>query len=152
MDPALRNLLPHSHWVWILGLLLLLIATLWGVGLAAAYWRSRVQPDFKVRALSQVQRARYKRLITEVRSEYEGGLIDARGAHLALAAIIRAAATERTRINLESSTAHEAIEKVPGWPVLPEALAWCADGSFPTSVADQRVEQGLKYADEVACR
>lgn len=149
MEPPLREPLLYSNWVLILGIALLVIAATWVVGLLVAYRRSRVRPKFEVRSLSQAHRARYSRLINEVGADYDSQALTAPEAHLALAAIIRAAATERTRTNFESVTASEAQILAPGWPVLADALAWCEDGSFPAGGASQRVEQGLSYAQTV---
>ena len=149
MEPPLRDPLLYSNWVLILGIALLVVAATWVIGLLVAYRRSKVRPEFEVRSLSQAHRARYSRLIDEVSTNYGSGVLTGPEAHLALAAIIRAAATERTRINLESATASEARVLAPGWPILADALAWCEDGSFPAGAAAQRVDQGLGYAQAV---
>lgn len=149
MEPGLREPLSHSNWVLILGIVLVVAAILWVAGVTLSYRKSRTFSDFRVRALGQVQRERYMRQIGEVQEQYGTGELSAREAHLALAALIRASATERTRMNLESATALEAQQAIPSWPLLSDALQWCADGSFPTEVADQRVERGLHLATAV---
>lgn len=152
MAPNLRETLSHSNWVWILGVALLTAALLWIVGVYISYRKSTVTTEFQVRTLSQVQRERYRRLIFEIDQQYRAGQISAREAHLALAAVIRASATERTRMNVESATASEVRQMIPSWPLLADALDWCADGSFPQDVADERVERGLWFATEVSSR
>ncbi|WRS30976.1 hypothetical protein U6G28_04640 [Actinomycetaceae bacterium MB13-C1-2] len=150
MPPSLREPLTHSNWVWLLGVALLTVAILWVLGVYISYRKSRVMTKFEVRSLSQVQRERYRRLIGEVEQDYQTGAISAREAHLALAALIRASATERTRMSVESATASEARTLLPSWPLLADALDWCADGSFPLEIADERVERGIWLAREVA--
>lgn len=149
IEPPLREPLLYSNWVLILGIFLIVVAVVWVLGFAIAYRHSRVHSDFEVRTLSQAHRARYEGLIGEVALGYQTGELNAREAHLALGAIIRAAATERTRVNLESSTASEAQVLIPTWPLLVDALRWCEDGSFPTNAEQQRVEAGLNLAAQV---
>ncbi len=150
MEPSLREPLTHSNWVWLLGAVLVTAALLWVIGLYISYRKSRVARKFEVRSLSQVQRERYRRLIAEIEQQYGNGEIGAREAHLALAALIRASATERTRMNIESATATEVRQLIPTWPLLADALDWCADGSFPQNIADERVDRGIWLAREVA--
>lgn len=150
MPPSLREPLTHSNWVWLLGAALLVAALLWLIGVYLSYRKSRVASKFEVRTLSQVQRERYGRLIGEIEQQYADGALSAREAHLALAALIRASATERTGMSVESSTASEVSQMLPSWPLLAEALVWCADGSFPLEVADERVERGVWLARQVA--
>ncbi|MFZ1381393.1 MAG: hypothetical protein WAS54_01230 [Scrofimicrobium sp.] len=150
MPPNLREPLTHSNWVWLLGAALLTLAILWVVGVYVSYRKSRVTTKFEVRSLSQVQRERYRRLIGDIEQDYRTGSISAREAHLALAALIRASATERTQMSVESATASEVRTLLPSWPLLADALDWCADGSFPLEVADERVERGIWLAREVA--
>ena len=149
MEPPLREPLLYSNWVLILGIGLLVIVIVWVVGLLIAHRRSQVRPKVEVRTLSQAHRARYSRLIDEVATDYGDGTLTAREAHLSLATLIRAAATERLRINVESTTASEARRLIPGWPLLAQALEWCEDGSFPVGAASQKVDQGLDYARAV---
>ncbi len=147
--PPLRDPILHSNWVWILGAFLLLIAVIWVAGMIVAYRRSQVRVPYQVRSLSQVHRVRYQRLIDEVSEGYRSGRLGVRETHLALAAIIRAASTERTGVNLEAATVSEARAKFPSWVLLADALTWCEDGAFPTEVEEQRVERGLELAQQV---
>ena len=150
MEPSLRDTLSFSYWVLTLGVALIVVAVVWVVGVWLSYRRSRSATAFRVRPLGQVQYERYMRQIGEVQQSYQAGELDPRQAHLALAALIRASATERTRLNMESATPAEARAAIPSWPVLGDALVWCADSSFPADLpaerSDERVRQGVDFA------
>ncbi len=147
--PPLRDPLDHSNWVWILGLVLVLTGVLWVVGVWVSYRKSLVRPKFQLSSLDQVQKARYMAQVESVEQAYGKGSITGREAHLALAAIIRACASERTGRNLESATVAEAGDLLPEWPILPEALDWCAASSFPTDVENAEITRGALLARTV---
>ncbi len=149
VDPVLRNPWTFANWVWLLGAVMIAFALLWVVSLLVAYRVALVEKRDPVRTLGQLQRARYNRQIAEVATDFGAGRMDSRGAHFALASLIRAAATEKTGVNVESQTAAEAAYYVPSWPLLARALDWCEDETFPVEGATQQVEAGLELAREV---
>lgn len=152
MEPILRDVLPYSNWVWILGGTAIVAAIAWVVSLAFAYRYSRSEPREMVWELRALQRRRYHSKIGEVQGEWTAGDMDVRDAHFALASLIRAAATEKTRVNVEALTAAEAAEQFPQWSVLSEALLWCEDQTFPADEkpeAQARVGRGIAFAKAV---
>lgn len=149
MEPVLRDPLAFSNWVWVLGAGMLALALIWVISLLVAYRVALVERRDPVRTLGQLQRARYNRQIAEVADGFEKGKLTARDAHFALASLIRAAATEKTGINVEAQTAAETAYYVPAWPLLARALEWCEDETFPAEGGTQMVGQGLALAREV---
>ncbi len=149
MDPQLRDPLPFSNWVWLAGAALLAFALIWVASWAYAYRKSRVEPKLQVSALSALAKARYHKQIDQVLQEWRSGTFDQRDAHFALAALIRAAATEKTGVNFESATPREASELFPAWSHLTTALLWCEDETFPVVGAGRRVDEGAALAREV---
>ncbi len=147
--PVLRDPLNNSNWVWVLGATLIVVAAAVLISLWIAYARSTVAAPFKVRSLTAVQRARYHAKVDEVSQLYLGGEIDDRDAHLALAALIRACATERTGVDFESLTAKETAVEAEQWPLLSDALQWCVLGSFPSQTEATRLPQGFQFARQV---
>lgn len=154
MEPVLHDPITYANWVWILGAGLIAIALVWGASLLWAYRTSRVRPPETVWELRALQRRRYMRQISQVETEYADGMMSGVDCHFALASLIRAAATEKTRLNVETMTAKEAAERFPQWPGLSAALAWCEDHTFPatsgrTPDMDARVEYGVQLARAV---
>lgn len=152
MDPALRDALPYSNWVWLLGAVLIVAAVGWVVSLAFAYKHSTANRTQTIIELRELQRRRYHSKIVEVEEEWAQGQMDVRDAHFALASLIRAAATEKTRVNVESLTALEAAEQFPEWQALSESLLWCEDQTFPARElpqAEERVQRGIVAAKAV---
>ena len=153
MDPILRDPLPYSNWVWLLGVFLIVASVTWGGSLLFAYRTHKVFKPEKVLELRALQRRRYQAKISQVRQEWEGGELDVRDAHFALASLIRAAATEKTRVNVEVLTAQEAAQAFPEWTTLSEALLWCEDQTFPAaseeSASEAKVARGLALAEAV---
>ena len=146
--PELRDPLTYSNWVWLLGGALIVLALAWVVALIILYRVRLVARQPRVKTLGQLQRARYNRHIQEVESGFAAAEISARDAHFALAALIRAAATEKTGVNIESQTTTEVARNFAGWPELLAALQWCEDETFPGSTSE-RVERGVAFAKEV---
>lgn len=153
MDPILRDPLPYSNWVWLLGAFLIVLSVTWGASLLFAYRTHKVYQPEKVVELRALQRRRYQAKISQVQAEWEGGQMDVRDAHFALASLIRAAATEKTRVNVEVLTAEEAAQTFPEWTTLNEALLWCEDQTFPATpeetASEARVARGLALAEAV---
>ena len=102
--------------------------------------------------MGQLQRGRYNRHIAEVQEGFAAGHITARDAHFALASLIRAAATEKTGLNIESQTSLEVAQNLPMWPLLTEALQWCENETFPPEGATAMVQRGAELASEVVNR
>ena len=80
---------------------------------------------------------------------FAAGQITARDAHFALASLIRAAATEKTGLNIESQTSLEVAQNLPMWPLLTEALRWCENETFPPQGATAMVQRGAELASKV---
>lgn len=152
MPPDLRPPLAYSNWVWLLGTAMIVVAVAWVVTMVILYRVRLTKPKAAIRTLGQLQRRRYNRHIDEVRDQFLSGNLTAREAHFALAALIRAAATEKTGSNIEAQTAREVAESLPQWPVLAISLRWCEDETFPAASATQRVEHGVALAREVVNR
>lgn len=150
--PDLRPPLQYSNWVWLLGAVLILLAVGWVVTLVILYRVRLARPSGVPATLSGLQRRRYNRHIDEVEERFRDGTLCAREAHFALAALIRAAATERTGLNVESQTASETATNFPQWPRLATALAWCEDETFPADEATRQVARGVALAREVVDR
>lgn len=149
MGPSLRDPLNYPNWVLMVGIGLIVVALVVAIGVGVAYLRSRVSAPNERMSLSQARRARYERLIEEVGTDYRHGALDSRGAHLALAAIIRAAASERLGQNVESLSVDEATKWYAHWPALAQSLQWCEIPSFhPGSEADE-IDRGEVLAREV---
>ena len=152
MQPELREPLVYSNWVWVLGAIIIVVAVAWSVTLIIVYRGSKVEKQGSVKTLGQLQRGRYNRHIAEVQEGFAAGRITARDAHFALASLIRAAATEKTGLNIESQTSLEVAQNLPMWPLLTEALQWCENETFPPEGATAMVQRGAELASEVVNR
>lgn len=149
MQPELREPLVYSNWVWVLGAIIIVVAVAWSVTLIIVYRGSKVEKQGSVKTLGQLQRGRYNRHIAEVQEGFAAGHITARDAHFALASLIRAAATEKTGLNIESQTSLEVAQNLPMWPLLTEALQWCENETFPPQGATAMVQRGAELASKV---
>ena len=152
MQPELREPLVYSNWVWVLGAIIIVVAVAWSVTLIIVYRGSKVEKQGSVKTLGQLQRGRYNRHIAEVQEGFAAGHITARDAHFALASLIRAAATEKTGLNIESQTSLEVAQNLPMLPLLTEALRWCENETFPPQGATAMVQRGAELASEVVNR
>ena len=149
MAPELRAPLTYSNWVWLLGALLIVVAVAWVVTVLVLYRMRLVAAKPRLKTLGQLQRDRYNRHIAQISSEFQAGELSARDAHFALAALIRAAATEKTGSNIESQTPTEVAANLEAWPALSAALKWCEDETFPAGATTEKVERGVALAEEV---
>ncbi len=149
MPPNLRPPLDYSNWVWILGTLLIVVAVAWVVTLLVLYRVSAVEAKTEIKTLGELQRSRYNRHIDEIEADFQQGTLTPQEAHLALAALIRAAATEKTGYNVESQTPQEVAQQLHSWPVLSTALQWCEDETFPVGGGTKKIERGVDLAKEV---
>ena len=152
VQPELREPLVYSNWVWVLGAIIIVVAVAWSVTLIIVYRGSKVEKQGSVKTLGQLQRGRYNRHIAEVQEGFAAGHITARDAHFALASLIRAAATEKTGLNIESQTSLEVAQNLPMLPLLTEALRWCENETFPPEGATAMVQRGAELASEVVNR
>ncbi len=130
MGDTLRDPILYPNWVWLTGTGLLLLALITGLSMFLAYRFSQVRESVALHSLSQVRRERYLRLLGEVYQDAADGRLTARQAHLAMSSLIRAAASERLKTNVESLTVGESAQMADRWPALVEALRWCETPSF----------------------
>ena len=130
MGDFLRDPILYPNWVWLLGTGLLLLSVATGVSLFLAYRFSQVREDIALHPLSQVRRERYMRLLEEVYRDTAGGKLTGRQAHLAMSSLIRAAASERLKMNVEGLSVWEAQQLKDRWPAFVDALQWCERPSF----------------------
>lgn len=130
---GIRDPLTYPNWVWILGVVLVLggIAVI-ALGIYVSKPRRRPRGP-RVRSLSAARRTRYQNLLAEIQGNYASGAIDSQEAHLAIAALVRAVGTERTRQNVESLTVREAQARFPQWTAFLTALQWCETAVFEGS-------------------
>lgn len=149
MQPELRDPLVYSNWVWITGAILIVCALSWVLSLLIAYRVRPIEVPDRVTTLGQLQKERYTRQIHEIEGRFASGELTAKETHFALAALIRAAASEKTGVNVEALTTDEAAARFPTWPALARALAWCEDETFPPQEASQLVYHGVNLAYEV---
>lgn len=154
MENLFRDPLPYPNWVWLLAALLIIISLAWVLGLLYAYRTLRLIDQGHVWELRTLQRRRYSLKIAEVEQEYEQGALSVKEAHFALASLIRAAATEKTKVNVEAMTPGEASRHFPDWDELPRALHWCEIRTFPAGdvsedSANDLVRTGVDLARRV---
>lgn len=146
VEPSLRDPILYPNWVWLTGAVLILVAVLWFVGALIGYLKSAAPAKSDLKSLSAARRARYERLIAGVESDFEQGELTPREAHLAMAALIRAAATERSGYNVESLTVDEVALYRADWPELGNALGWCEEPSFQAVEASRHIADGARWA------
>ncbi len=157
MGDLLRDPILYPNWVWLASTGLILVALITGASLLIAYRRSRVRETITLHSLSQVRRERYLRQLNEVYQGVLAGQLGSREAHLAMSALIRAAASERLKMNVESLSVWESEQLRERWPELVAALQWCQEPSFglhePTGAdAEPWVLGGLAHAEAVVSR
>ncbi len=149
MDPELHDPIPFSNWVGLVGVLLLTLAVVWVASWIYAYHKLQVEARVDKRSLSAIAKSRYSRQIEQIVDRWKAGELNQREAHLALAALMRAAGSEMTGVNLESATPSEVGALFPQWGTMQEALVWCEQESFPASVANRHIEGGASLARQV---
>jgi len=146
VEPSLREPVLYPNWVWLLGVALVLVALIWLVGMIVGYRKSAVKVEADLRSLSAARRERYERHISQVEAEFANGTLTPRESHLAMAAIIRAAATERSGYNVETLTVDEAPIFQSNWPELGYAIGWCEEPSFSADEATKHISSGAQWA------
>lgn len=143
MVENLRDPILFPNWVWVVAGVLLLLSVAVSVALLLAH--RYLEEPLQLRALSQVRRERYERQLAQIESDAASRTV--RDTHLALGALIRAAASERLRMNVESLSVGEVAALPVDWPALTEALRWCEAPSFGVGQAD--VATGIARARKV---
>ena len=126
----LFNPIIYPHWMWVLGVTLVVAVVGWVCFCLWRWWTSRIGEVMELQTISDARRKKYLSYVDQIADRYADGDLDARGVHLALAGLMRALGTERTGRDLEVATVSEVRELVPVWPGLADVLAACEASSF----------------------
>ena len=126
----LFNPIIYPHWMWVLGVTLVIAVVGWVCFCLWRWWTSRIGEVMELQTISDARRKKYLSYVDQIADRYADGDLDARGVHLALAGLMRALGTERTGRDLEVATVSEVRELVPVWPGLADVLAACEASSF----------------------
>lgn len=148
----MRDPILYPNWVWLLGILLLVLAVAWVSILWVAYRRSNRAKILAVATLSEQYRQLYSGQLTRLYEEYQQQQIDVKQLCLYLAAITRAAASERLGTDIENLTVEQVQERYPEWTDLVGALIWCHDTSFTPKQSEidlERIKQGFSMVAKV---
>ena len=135
----------YPHWMWVLGVALLVAVIGWVLFCLWRWWTSRVGEVTELHTITDARRKKYLVYIDQIADRYADGDLDARGVHLALAGLMRALGTERTGRDLEVATVSEVRALVPVWPGLANVLAACEVPSF----AGENIPDGQPSHDAV---
>ena len=127
---GLQEPVIYPHWMWILGVALLLAVLGWVAYSLGAWWHSREGSVAHLQTISQARRARYHDYVNQIAQRRACGELDERGTHLAVAGLMRALGTERSGRDLEVATVAEIRALVPTWPQLALVLEACETPSF----------------------
>ena len=122
---GLQEPVIYPHWMWILGVALLLAVLGWVAYSLWAWWHSREGSVAHLQTISQARRARYHDYVNQIAQRRACGELDERGTHLAVAGLMRALGTERSGRDLEVATVAEIRALVPTWPQLALVLEAC---------------------------
>ena len=133
---SLREPVIYPHWMWVLGVALLLALLGWVAYSLWAWWHSREGSVAHLQTISQARRARYHDYVNQIAQRRACGELDERGTHLAVAGLMRALGTERSGRDLEVATVAEIRALVPTWPQLALVLEACETPSFVGERAD----------------
>ncbi len=133
---GLQEPVIYPHWMWILGVALLLAVLGWVAYRLWAWWHSREGSVAHLQTISQARRARYHDYVNQIAQRRACGELDERGTHLAVAGLMRALGTERSGRDLEVATVAEIRALVPTWPQLALVLEACETPSFVGEHAD----------------
>ena len=109
----LFNPIIYPHWMWVLGVTLVVAVVGWVCFCLWRWWTSRVGEVMELQTISDARRKKYLSYVDQIADRYADGDLDARGVHLALAGLMRALGTERTGRDLEVATVSEVRELVP---------------------------------------
>lgn len=139
-DP-LRDPVTYPNWMWVLGVVLILLVVVWVAALLRRWWRSEDRDVPELVTLSEAERRRYLGLVDEIAHRRADGDLDARDLHLALAGLMRALGTRRTGRDLESATVEEVARLAPAWPQLVEVLRACEEPSFSAAPGGEESQE-----------
>lgn len=146
---------PYAWWVLWMGVIFTLIALVWFGWLLIRYRMARAAAGaFDGPTLADISlemHQRYSQQIGEIKQRFEAGELSAREVHLALSALMRALATERSGIDLEVATVAEIKTKFWQWPNLGIFLSRCEPPSFG-SIEDADAVSIINQAYEVIAR
>ena len=115
----------YPHWMWVLGVALLVAVIGWVLFCLWRWWTSRVGEVTELHTITDARRKKYLVYVDQIADRYADGDLDARGVHLALAGLMRAL--------------------VPVWPGLANVLATCEVPSF----AGENIPDGQPSHDAV---
>ena len=125
LSESLTDPVTYPHWMWILGVVLIVGVVGWILYSVWRWWTSRIGEVMELQTITDARRKKYLTFIDQIADRYADGDLDARGVHLALAGLMRALGTERTGRDLEVATVSEVRELVPVWPGLADILQAC---------------------------
>lgn len=147
---TLRDPVTYPNWMWVLGLVLVLLVVVWVAALVWRWWRSETNDVPELLTISEAERRRYLGLVDEIAQRSSGGELTGRDVHLAVAGLMRALGTQRTGRDLEVATVEEVRSLVPSWPQLVEVLRACEEPSFSGGGPreDDAVREVLELARE----
>ena len=100
----LFNPIIYPHWMWVLGVTLVVAVVGWVCFCLWSWWTSRIGEVMELQTISDARRKKYLSYVDQIADRYADGDLDARGVHLALAGLMRALGTERTGRDLEVAT------------------------------------------------
>lgn len=127
---TLRDPVTYPNWMWVAGLVLLLLTLVWVAAVVWRWWRSEAGEAPELLTISEAERRRYLGLVDQIALRRTDGELDDRDVHLAIAGLMRALGTQRTGRDLEVSTVDEVRSLVPTWPQLVTVLRACEEPSF----------------------
>ena len=130
LSESLTDPVIYPHWMWVLGLAIVVAVLGWILYSVWRWWTSRIGEVMELQTITDARRKKYLTFIDQIADRDADGDLDARGVHLALAGLMRALGTERTGRDLEVATVSEVRELVPVWPGLADILQACEIPSF----------------------
>ena len=79
----------YPHWMWVLGVALLVAVIGWVLFCLWRWWTSRVGEVTELHTITDARRKKYLVYVDQIADRYADGDLDARGVHLALAGLMR---------------------------------------------------------------
>ena len=114
----LFNPIIYPHWMWVLGVTLVVAVVGWVCFCLWRWWTSRIGEVMELQTISDARRKKYLSYVDQIADRYADGDLDARGVHLALAGLMRALGTERTGRDSRSQLCPRCVNSYPcgrGW-------------------------------------
>ena len=105
----LFNPIIYPHWMWVLGVTLVVAVVGWVCFCLWRWWTSRVGEVMELQTISDARRKKYLSYVDQIADRYADGDLDARGVHL-LAACEASSFTSQDIPAGQSS--HEAVTSV----------------------------------------